>query len=202
MLFKTRRRAIITLTIALMILLYFTRSFSVLIPFSITIIALLLFLYIDNSFKFNFPERFYVYIFLMFIFGLIVGPGNPPFGLYYREIFFDKFLHFISPIMISAIVFFILNKLKITLKWKLLMTVGLVFGILGLFEIGEYLSDVWFDTLHQGVYLKDFISQLKVETLTDPLDDTMQDLIYGLMGSVTFVAFYSLKTYYLNRKKP
>ena len=202
MLPKNQRRAVIILVSVLILLLYVTRSVSVIIPFSITVLALLLFYYIDRSFKFDFPEAFYIYIFFIFITGTIIGGAYPPFGLYYREIFFDKFLHFISPIMMSAVVFFILNRLDITLKWKLLMTVGLVFGILGAFESGEYLSDVWFGTLHQGVYIKDFVDKIKPpELISDPLTDTMQDLIFGLLGSIVFVCFKSLNIFIGHRKK-
>mgnify|MGYP001614938375 FL=1 len=69
------------------------------------------------------------------------------------------------------------------------MTVGLVFSILGLFEIGEYLSDVFFGTLHQGVYLMDFVSLVKYKVIIQPIDDTMQDLIFGLLGSISFVLY-------------
>ena len=167
MLFKNKRRIVIALSAILILLLYVTRKLSILIPFSITVIALLLFSYIDKSFKLNFPESFYVYVFAIFFLGTIIGPGPPPLGLYYREIFFDKVLHFLNPFMLSAIVFVILDRLDITLKWKLIMTVGLVFGILGLFEIGEYLSDVWLGTINQGVYVKDLITRVKVKKITD-----------------------------------
>ncbi len=200
MLFKNRRRAIIFLTSLLILLLYITRSFSIVIPFSLTIIALLLFNYIDKSFKFNFPEIFYYYVFIIFLFGAILGPGNPPLGFYYKQTFYDKILHSIGPFMMSSILFFILNRLNITLKWKLLMTVGLVFGILGLFEIGEYLSDAWFGTLNQGVYLYDVVAQVKFKLVTDPLTDTMRDLIFGLIGSGAYVGYKTLRVY-LSYKK-
>lgn len=189
MLFKTKRRAIITFVSLLILILYFSRSLSILIPFSVTVLALLLFRYIDKSFKFNFPDVYYVYVFAIFVLGTIIGPGTPPFGLYYREIFYDKMLHTLSPFLISAIMFFILNRLDITLRWKLVMTVGLVFGILGIFEIGEYLSDVWFGTLNQGVYFKEFVETVKVQETSDPLTDTMSDLIFGLFGSLAYIGY-------------
>jgi|SRR3989344_531534 len=194
MLFKNKRRVIISLAFAFILLLYFSRNFSIVIPFFITVVALFLFWYIDRSFSLKFPERFYLYIFLIFILGLIIGAGTPPFGFYYRGIFYDKLLHFVNPIMISAIVFFILNRLDISMKWKLLMTVGLVFGILGLFEIGEYSLDVLFGTLYQGVYLRDLASLVKHKVITQPIDDTMQDLIFGLFGSTVFVLYKYLGT--------
>lgn len=198
MLLKTRRRAIIVLVSILLLLLYITRSFSILIPFSISLIALLLFSYIDKSYKFNFPERYYIYIFLMFLLGSIIGPGNPPFGLYYRGVFYDKFLHTINPIMASAILFFIINRLEITLKWKLLMTVTIVFGILSVWEIGEYLLDNIFGSFHQGVYLKDFLTQNGFSEVSGALTDTMRDLIFGLIGSIIY-ALYIMVIYYKNK---
>ena len=187
MLFKNRRRIIITLVSLFILLLYFSRNLSIIISFLIAIVALLLFRYIDKSFNLKSPEIYYIYIFIIFGLGPIIGEGGSPFGFYYRGIVYDKLLHFISPIMISAIMFFILNRVDITLKWKLLMTVGLVFGILGSFEIGEYLSDVLFGTLHQGVYLKDFVVAVKYQVVIAPIDDTMQDLIFGLLGSIVFI---------------
>ncbi len=189
MLFKNKRRVIIFLSCLLLLLLYVTRNVSILIPFSLALIALFLFSYIDRAFHFNFPEVYYVYIFAIFVLGTIIGPGDPPFGLYYRDIFFDKVLHFLNPILMCAILFYTLDRLQISLKWKLIMTVGLVFGILGLWEIGEYLSDVWLGTLNQGVYVYDVVTQLKAQQLSDPITDTMRDLIFGLLGSITFVAY-------------
>lgn len=200
MLFTTRRRAIITLSIFLILLLYLTRSFSILIPFSITIIALLLFYYIDASFKFNFPERFYIYIFLIFVFGTIIGADFTNFGFYYRLDFYDKILHFVGPFLLTAIMFFIINRLDITFKWKALISFGLIFGILGLFEIGEYLSDQFFGTLLQGVYTFDLVERIKLEAVLTPIDDTMQDLIYGLLGNALYVGYRSLMLFFEHRK--
>ena len=201
MLFKNKRRVIILFTCLLLLLLYVTRSLSILIPFSLTIIAIFLFSYIDRAFHFDFPEVYYVYVFAIFVLGTIIGPGNPPFGLYYRDIFFDKVLHFLNPILMCAIMFYILNRLSISIKWKLLMTIGLVFGILGLWEIGEYVSDVFFGTGHQGVYVKDFVSKLREQQLSDPLTDTMRDLIFGLIGSITFVTYKFLHFYFVHMKR-
>ena len=196
MLFKNKRRVIIALTVVLMILLYVTRALSILIPFTITVISLLLFHYIDKSFKFNFPERFYIYVFIIFILGTVIGVGDPPFGLYYRIQYFDKILHFVSPFLMTSIMFFMLDRLGIAMKWKSLMAVGLEFGILGLFEIGEYLSDKLFGTLWQGVYIWDFVLKIKGDTLLHAIDDTMQDLIFGLLGSGLYTGFINLFKYF------
>jgi len=193
MLFKNRRRVIIVLVSIFIVLLYFSRNLFIAIPFVITIVALLLFGYIDRSFKLNFPDSFYIYIFFIFILGTIIGPGAPPFGYYNRLLVYDKLLHFISPILMSAVVFYILNRLEITLKWKFLMTVGLLFGVLGLFEIGEYISDVLFGTLLQGVYVLDIAEAVNYQVVLEPIHDTMQDLILGLLGSIVFVGYKFLE---------
>ncbi|MEK6826499.1 MAG: hypothetical protein AABX90_02630 [Nanoarchaeota archaeon] len=195
---KNKRRIVIALSSVFILLLYFSRNLSIIVPFIITIVALILFGYIDKAFSLRFPERYYIFTFLIFIMGTVIG-GTVPFGLYYRIPIYDKIIHFTSPILISAIVFFILNRLNITLKWKLLMTVGLVFGMLGLFEIGEYLSDVLFGTLHQGVYLFDFAEKVKYEVVVTPIHDTMQDLILGLFGSLVFVVFESIEVWHKKR---
>ena len=72
---------------------------------------------------------------------------------------------------------------------------------MGFFEIGEYLSDVWVGTTNQGVYIKDFVSQLRLKQLTDPLTDTMRDLIFGLLGSLSYIGYKAMHVYLANRKK-
>ena len=195
MLFKTKRRAIIILLIIFLATLYFSNNVFVAAPFFIAIIALVLLRYVDRSFKFNFPEKYYILVFIALFLGTIVGGWEPPFGFFYRFVFYDKLLHFLIPFLLSAIMFFMLDSLKIKLKWKLLMTFGIVFGMLGVHEIGEYLSDRILGTIWQGVYIKDFsLTSLITHTqVQDPLDDTMQDMIYGLLGIVAFTIYKTIQ---------
>ncbi len=198
MLFRNKRRVITGGGILLLILMYFSRNLGILVFIGLIIGSLLLFYYIDHAYKFDFPERYYIYIFIVLVAGLILGPNKPPLGFYYRNYYYDKVLHFISPFLMGFVIFFILNQLNVSLKWKLLMTVALVMGILGLFEIGEYMLDLFLDLQLQGVYLADYAKEIvKYEQIVAPIDDTMWDLIMGLIGG-GFFALYKGVTLKLN----
>lgn len=183
----TKERFIIALCLFFILLLYLARSISALILFFLSALSLYLFFYIDKTHKLKFPRRYYLYVFTIIGLGPLIGSGEAPFGLYYRSIFYDKFLHFLLPFLMCIIIFYIVNHLHIQLKWKLLMTVLMVFGILGLFEIGEYLLDIYFNTIFQGVYSN--ILKTKANVIQSRIDDTIQDLIFGLLGSLTFAIY-------------
>jgi len=67
------------------------------------------------------------------------------------------------------------------------------------FEIGEYLSDKLFGTLLQGVYLYDFVLKIKGDVILKALDDTMQDLILGLLGSGWYIGIRNSYKYFKKR---
>ncbi|MEK6934543.1 MAG: hypothetical protein AABW46_01565 [Nanoarchaeota archaeon] len=186
---KNKRRVIIGLSGIGLILLYFARSLSSIAFLLVTIGVLFLFHYVDHVYKFDFPLKYYFYLFLIMVFGSIIGAGLPPFGFYYRWELYDKFLHFVSPVLLCSIVFFIINKLDITLKWKFLLTVSIVMGILALFELSEFAGDLLFDFKLQGVYIFDLINREKVESILNPHMDTMLDLGLGFLGCLSYVVY-------------
>ncbi|MBI2499140.1 hypothetical protein HYV88_02765 [Candidatus Woesearchaeota archaeon] len=185
---KNKRRVIIGLAGLGLLLLYFIRTYSSLVFLFVTVGVLFLFHYIDQVYNFEFPLKYYIYLFLIIVFGSILGPGEP-FVLYYRWVLYDKLLHLFSPILLSAIIFYILDRLDITLKWKFLLTVSVVMSILGVFEIGEFLGDYFFNYELQGVYLYDFIQRTKYEKFLEPHLDTMLDLIFGFAGCIVYVIY-------------
>ena len=181
-------RLIIVLCSLFLLLLYVARSLSAVALFLISALSLFLFNYIDRTYKYHFPRRYYLYIFTIVGLGPLIGAGEAPFGLFYRSIVYDKFLHSFLPLLLCIIIFYMIDKnFNINLKWKLLMTAFMVFGILGIFEIGEYISDKYFDTIFQGVYSN--IIKSKANVIQNPLDDTMRDLIAGVLGSLIFVIY-------------
>ena len=91
--------------------------------------------------------------------------------------------------MFGSIVFHIISKSKLNLKWNLTFVFFVLMGTLALFEIGEYLLDVFFDLKLQGVFLRDIQGLQKFDILLDKIDDTMIDLVIGLIGSLTYILF-------------
>ncbi|MEK6889170.1 MAG: hypothetical protein AABW80_03630 [Nanoarchaeota archaeon] len=89
------------------------------------------------------------------------------------------------------------NKLSIKLKWKLTFTFFITLGILGIFEISEYALDSLFDLKLQGVFVRDASGLEKLNIIQEPLDDTITDLVLGILGS----ALYSISLLIIKRKE-
>jgi len=93
-------------------------------------------------------------------------------------------------------VFFIVNKSKIDLKWKLFITLTSMVFLLTALEIGEYLFDVFLDLKLQGVYLRNISGIEKYKLILGKNDDTMVDLILGTIGSLFFILTKTVIFYY------
>jgi len=180
MLYKTKRRLIIGISLVLLIILYIFKNTSVLIRVLSVIFGLWIFYFLDHAFNINFLPRHYIYITAVLVFGILLSP------FYWVSESYDKILHFAMPILGSIMVFYMINKLKIELKWKILLTLTTILSLLVILEIGEYLFDVFFDLKLQGVYLRDISGFEKLNLVMDKNDDTMMDLILGLIGSTLF----------------
>ena len=115
--------------------------------------------------------------------------------LYYVYPQYDKIQHLLQPIMLSSIIFHMIWRLDLKLKWKIVFVFFVVVGILGIFEIGEFLLDFFFDMKLQGVFLRDIQGLEKYNLLLDRNDDTMIDLSLGTIGSgiYSFVMYFYLK---------
>lgn len=96
-------------------------------------------------------------------------------------------------------IFFAVNKLKIKFQWKLLITFTSILSMFVLLEIGEYLLDLFLGFKLQGVYVRDISGVQKLKILQDPLNDTMIDMIFGLIGSLVFVIGKTF-CYFYNRR--
>lgn len=92
-------------------------------------------------------------------------------------LWFDDFVHFIVPILISiGILRYLFNIKQYSKGISLVLASTISFGITGLWEIYEYWSDVIFST----------------EMLKGGIDDTMIDLSVGLLGILVFYLVFGL----------
>lgn len=92
-------------------------------------------------------------------------------------LWFDDFVHFVVPILMSIGIFRYLFNIKQYSKGiSLVLASTISFGITGLWEIYEYWSD----------------RVVKTEMLKGGIDDTMIDLSAGLLGILVFYFVFSL----------
>lgn len=190
-----RKRYIFFISIALLsfLLLWFFENASAFIRILTALIGIICFYLFDEYFKMDFQLKQYIYLFIIVFFGILLSP------LYLLSRNYDKILHLVMPILVSGIIFTIVNKQPISLKWKLLTTLSLTISFLALFEIFEYLADVLLNFKLQGVYVRDIASMGKLNLIVDKIDDTMMDLILGVVGSLIFTFWKLIKT--LQNKK-
>ena len=178
--YKNKRRLIIGVSLILLIVLYMFKNMSVLIRVTSVILGLGIFYFLDHAFKLKFKFRHYIYISLILFLGILFSP------IYFISSSYDKVLHLLMPILGSIMIFFVVDKLKIKFKWKLLITFTSIFAILGLLEIGGYFLDLLWDFKLQGVYIRDISGLEKLNLVQDKIDDTMMDMLLGLAGSLVF----------------
>jgi len=189
--YKTKRKFIVSVSLALLLLLYLFKNYSSSVRVVSVIFGLAIFYFIDHAFAVQFRLRHYIYMFVVLLFGIMLSP------LYYLSEIYDKVLHLLMPILGCTIVFFSVDKLKLEFKWKLLLTLTSLISILVILEIGEYLFDIFLDLKLQGVYIRDISGLQKYNLVLDKIDDTMIDLILGVLGcgifSVGKLIFYYYK---------
>ncbi len=183
--YRHKRSIVGIISTIIAIAIYFSKdSSSVLLRYS-TFIGLIVGFYIfDHLFDIRFKPKHYFFILIIGVASLMFSP------LYFVYPQYDKIQHFFMPILLCSIIFFMINKLHIDLKWKITFTISSIIALLGIFEIGEYVLDLLFNLKLQGVYLRDLQGLEKFHLLLNPLDDTMVDLSFGILGSSIY-AFYA-----------
>jgi len=143
-------------------------------------------------FNFDFKLSHYVNIILILTLSWLFAP------LYYLSSIYDKILHLTMPILGSILIFYVVDKQKLSFQWKLFITFMFIISTLAFFEIGEYLMDQLFDFSFQGVYLR--VSSFEKLNLTmSKIDDTMLDLIIGIISSLLFVSWKTISYFYNQR---
>lgn len=179
---EVKRRLILSITVAILVLSYLFHNSSFLTRTLSTIAFLVVFYVIDYYFDVKFNIVHYVCAFAITILGILLSP------LYFISTSYDKLLHLTMPVLYCVIVLHMVSKLQLKIKWELVFTLFVVLGSLTLFEIGEYTLDQFFDFKLQGVYARDTSGLEKYTLIQDKLNDTMIDLILGVIGTLTFVS--------------
>lgn len=170
---------LITITICFS-LVYLLFNFNISKLILILIIIFLLFLpkIIKNKFKVNDKlELFYtIFIILTLLIGFV-------FKVYDILKYYDRFVHFLSGILNSALAISILNNTKLknrTIIFDILFIIVFSISISSLWEILEYISDLIFNCNFQDI-----------ET---GVNDTMLDMILSLTSTIIFSIVYYFKT--------
>lgn len=183
--YKQKRISLVIFTLVLLLIIYFFKDASTWLRVLSSIITLVFFYSVDHVFDIRFKSRHYVYMLVIIIASFLLSPA------YFLYPSYDKIQHFVQPMLACSIIFYMINKLNLELKWKIVFTFFIVVAILGLFEIGEYALDSFFNLKLQGVFLRDTHGLEKLHLITDPLSDTMQDLIFGTLGSAIYCTIFA-----------
>ncbi|MEK6927395.1 MAG: hypothetical protein AABX11_03100 [Nanoarchaeota archaeon] len=187
--YKKEKRFLFVLSIILGVSMILFWSSSLFVRLSFALISFILFYLFDGLLRLKFNKGHYAAIIIIIIAGCLMSP------LFFIYPYYDKVLHFLLPILTAYLIFHCIDKLDLKLKWKLLFTLASVVAILGVFEIIEYTLDLFLDLKLQGVYLRDSYGLEKLSVLTEPIDDTMIDMVFGLIGS----GLYCIYGYFKNK---
>ncbi len=178
-LYKNKAKIIISIC-GIVLLAYSFKNASLLIRSVSAIGIIVLFFLIDYLFKIKFKIIHYLFVFSIAIFSFLFS------NLYYIYPQYDKILHVLQPIMFAVILMYMVDRLELAQVWKSIFVFFIVIGSLGLFEIGEYLLDSFFNLKLQGVFLRSIQGIEKFDILMDRIDDTMIDLILGVIGTSVY----------------
>lgn len=193
--YKIKRRIIFGISIFLFISLYFFKNTSILLRILATLTALISFYIFDHYYDANFELKHYSYILAFCFFGIFLSP------FYFLYENYDKVLHLVIPIIASSIVFFIVNKQNLSLKWKITITLMFTIGTLTIFEVVEYILDTLWNFQLQGVYVREITGLEKFDIIMDKNDDTMIDLILGIFSSMIFSSYKIIENWKNKTKK-
>lgn len=181
--FKSHRARIIYIIIGIIIfgLLYALKNTGYSLRLAAFLFSILLFYIVDLWIELEFEKRHYGIFIIVAVTGILFSP------LYFISPNYDKLLHLISPIFLSILIFFLLNKVKIKFSTKIFLTFAVMIASLSMFEVGEYALDQFFDLKLQGVYLRDISGVAKLNIIMGKNDDTMIDMLFGTIGALIFV---------------
>ena len=110
---------------------------------------------------------------------------------FYNSIpFFDKIVHFISPLIICNLIYHLFKKKIKNKKMLILFCIVSFITISVIWEIAEYGFDGLVSSNMQGVYFTkgEFfgVYERQYEPVQSEIDDTMTDLIFGFLGACIF----------------
>jgi len=187
---KNKKRLIFSISLVLLLILYSFKNVAIFLRVLAAFAGIVSFYIFDHYFDMKFKEVHYFLIIIFAFFGILLSP------LYSIYPIYDKILHLSIPIFVGVIMFYIVDKQKMTFKWKLLITGSFVVLAITSFEVIEYFLDMFWNLKLQGVYIRDITGLEKFNLVMDKNDDTMIDLILGMFGSLIFVVgklFFSRK---------
>lgn len=189
--FKTHEARIIYIVIGIIIfgLLYGLKNIGYSLRLATFLFSMLLFYAIDLWLNLDFKIRHYIIFIIVSVTGIIFSP------FYFMFSSYDKILHLAAPIFLSTLIFFLLDKVKIKFSTKIFLTFAIMVASLSIFEMGEYLLDQLFDFKLQGVYLRGMSGVAKLDIILDKNDDTMIDMIIGMVGALIFVLIRTIIFY-------
>lgn len=190
MLKKTRKEILVWIGIFVLVILYALRNANGYIRASGFIIGFFLFPLIDYAFDLKFKNYHYIILVIILFNGILMSP------LYFVYPNYDKILHFANPLLLSFLIYFLVDKLKVKFRVKILLTIVIVVAILGFFEMGEYLLDEAFDIKLQGVYLKDKEIVNKLNLVLSKNTDTMVDMMLGTLAVFLYSFIRIINFYY------
>lgn len=178
--YHAKRWATFTLSLIILAMMYFFRDEGFWLR-AVSAASFILFFYaVDHWFDIRFKHLHYVFIVLIAVASLLLSP------LYFIYPQYDKIQHLAQPLLLCSIIYHMVSRIRIELKWRLIFTFFIVIGILGMFEMAEYALDRLFDWKLQGVYLRDITGLNKFEIVSEPIDDTMIDLFFGVAGTCIY----------------
>jgi hypothetical protein len=188
-----KRKALVYLAVGFVIfgILFALRGTSYFLNASNFIMAVVLFYFIDLVFQLKFKNSHYIIFLIVSTFGLLFNQ------FYSMYAWYDKILHFASPVLLCILVFFLVNKdYTLSFPMKLFLTVSVIISLLTFWEITEFSVDKILGYQTQGVYVTDPLSPNGMSEFMNPITDTMTDLIMGTLGCICFVTSQVAFAYY------
>ncbi len=191
--YHAKRWATLTLAVIILGMMYFFRDEGFWLR-AVSAASFILFFYaVDHWFDIRFRHIHYIFIVVIAAASLLFSP------LYYIYPQYDKIQHLVQPILLCSIIYHMVSRIKLELKWRLIFTFFIVISVLGLFEMAEYIFDQFFGWKLQGVYLRDITGLNKFEVVVEPIDDTMIDLFFGVAGTCLYALAVFLYLRYSRR---
>lgn len=149
----------------------------------------------DYLLNLKFKNRHYLILIFISATGLLFSP------LYWLYTNYDKTLHLLNPILFCILIFYLVNKIKgISFPMKLFLTFSITVSFLLLWELTEFFLDKFYDAKMQGVWLRDITGASKIQLIMDRNDDTMIDLLLGVLGTIIFAIGKTIE-FYINKLK-
>jgi hypothetical protein len=192
---RSKRITYVAIGILILILLYALKNTAYFVRASAFVASFAVFYLVDNLLDLKFRNRHYFILIFIATTGILLSP------LYSIYSYYDKILHFLNPILFCILIYYLVNKIKgISFSTKLFLTFSITISFLALFELIEFFLDKLYDFKLQGVWLRDLTGASKIQLIMDRNDDTMIDLLLGVLGTVLFSIGKTLEFYYKKLK--